>query len=226
MNGQGYTIAATLPVLKRVDSSYIVRGLPRNNRPMSKQSTKTAIENIFDSGYLDPFVFRDPLFRFVRTIGKINTAKLTKLNMEGRFMTRYMNPQENRSRWGFFQPLGLASILPIQTTVLRSLCPNLRELTLHKGINKSELRDDDLENQPSKTDEERIDETVRDVVHALPTLQKLQFSNLSYYCIKGEPLVFWALAWRWEKFVTLRHCSKKEQGSSTRVESNLESSGK
>ncbi len=118
------------------------------------------------------------MLQFFHRIGRANTSMLTKSKIEGCMKTVWnMDPDEPQPG----APLGFARILNILIPIIRSVCPNIRELTLqmedkvkNRDFKQAMLWDDDPYNNAGKSDEERIDEVVEKVVNSLDSLRLLR----------------------------------------------------
>jgi hypothetical protein len=140
----------------------------------------------------------------LRKIGPYNASLLTKIKFESHFKVGYQSSENDP------QPLGFAQLFPIYLAILRNLCGNLQELTLHTGIDKSggyskEINYDtpDIKGPSNKTNEEIVDDAVGLLVKGLPWLRKLQLGN---YKSLGDPEedVDWGPSRRWVDVVNTR----------------------
>ncbi|KAF4631158.1 hypothetical protein G7Y89_g6973 [Cudoniella acicularis] len=169
----------------------------KDGTPVSYYQEKSAIDKMFDKSdgaFHYKFIYRDPLTKFCHTIDRENTALLRQVQIEGNFRTA-----ENHWAYKHSCPIGFARLLPIRNTVLKHCCPNLREVILVNGSN-NELFGDDLESRSGKIYEERVDDTVKNLVNALPNLKKLQLGSLYRIPVDDEN-TDWGKALRWEKIV-------------------------
>lgn len=121
-------------------NTHHIPGYPnRDGRPATRNQIQRAIDMIFNRDiFHGPFAHRDPMMVFMRKIGRENASQLTNVQIHGFFRTA-----ENNPRYKFDRPIGLARILPIYTTILSNVCPNLRKLVLEQGSNNA-LWDEDV----------------------------------------------------------------------------------
>jgi hypothetical protein len=120
----------------------LIPGLPKTNgMSQSQQPVDIAIDNIFLSDNAQPhFIDSDPLLRFIRQIGRVNTSFLTNILIQGAMKTvDVATPTRNKRFSAREAAIGFARILPIHTTVLRRTCPKLRSLTLDMEDSLDEL---------------------------------------------------------------------------------------
>jgi hypothetical protein len=197
---------------------YLVPGLLKTDgtNPTHRQ-TMNAVDKMFNYKSMhQPFMCRDPLATFVRTIGQRNAGYIKSLTIQGFFKT-----VEKHGRFRSSCPITFAKNLPIHAAIIQHALPNLTKLAIYQG-NNGELWEDDLENQLGMTDEERYDEVIGKVVNVLPGLQELQHANYKFKAPKeseeGEDdddkekqdmTLPWGKALRWEGIVEQRYRQRK-----------------
>jgi hypothetical protein len=203
-----------------------IPGAPKKNgAPQSQRQTSNAIDRIFRPDTFRPkFVARDPMLDFFHRIGRDNTSLLTKIEIEGCMKTVYNTLPDHPLG---AKPLGFARIIPILTTVLKNTSPHLRELTLHmenkNRFKNSWLWDDDPYNNAGKTDEDRIDEAVEQVVSDLEPLEVLNLGNYkSFQRPENEPDWEYEDGWgssaRWMGIVSARAEQKAGEEATKKLE--------
>jgi hypothetical protein len=154
----------------------LVPGLPtEDGTPHSRRQTLSALNFMFENrSSHQPFMRRDPLATFLRTIGRTNASYITNITIEGHFKTA-----ENDWRYRNNRPITFAHILPIHFTILAHATPNFTKLAIYQGYNNA-LWEDDLDGQLGLSDEERYDEVVRNLVNDIPGLESLHLANYSF----------------------------------------------
>lgn len=138
-------------------------------------------------------------------IGRTSASHLTHVKIEGFFKTA-AGPKTLVNH----NLLRLQSILPTQTTVLKDVCTNLKELTIHRGLDKK-FWDNDTDSTSGRTYDERINDIIEKVVVGLPKLQQLYLSNYLFAPPEQQVLQDWGTALRWEKVVKDRNRAVKER---------------
>ena len=190
----------------------------KNGAPQTQRQLNKAINRMFvHDGFLPKFVGRDPMLQFFHRIGHANASLLTKVKIEGRMKTVYNTlPNELLDN----EPIGFGRILDILTIVLKNVCPNLRELTLHmedriqNTNSKDRMRwDNDPYDRLRKSDEQRIDEVVGKVVNTLDSLKALalvgQYPSISAFVDE------WGRSARWINIVKER--TKKREAAEAKA---------
>ena len=200
----------------------LVPGLPNEDgTPQSRRQTVRALNFMFDNrSNHQPFMRRDPLVTFLRTIGRTNASYITSITIEGYFKTA-----ENNWRYRDNRPITFARILPIHSTILAHATPNLTKLAIYQGYNDA-LWEDDLDGQFGLSDEDRYDEVVGNLVNNLPGLQSLDLTspyhfNAPEYIEEGNEEAEkeqrkhmarpWGKALRWEGIVDNRYKQRKKE---------------
>lgn len=207
-----------------------IPGMPRKDgTPQTPRQTQNAIERMFAPDKILPkFVARDPMLHFFHRIGRFNTSLLTKIQIEGEMKTVWdsilLADEPEPALPTYSYRIGFSRILDILTTVLKEVCPNLRELTLvmryyesladHQGP-PGDLGDEDPFNKANKSDEERIDEVVEKLVTKLVSVRDLK---LGPYAVDPAKDV-WGKSARWINLVKERARKREEEEKSTREES-------
>jgi len=168
--------------------SYLIPGLPTSQgRPQSQRQVEKAMDRLFGAKFHPNFVFRNPLCEFLHRIRRVNASFIASVKIDGYMKTGLSNDPE------YNPPLSLARILPVMTTVLKNACPSLRSLTLHMQDNErgrggwkniSLAWDDGFKPSDEMTDEQHIDDVVKKVVEALPTIGTLNLGG--YFHNKPE----------------------------------------
>ncbi|KAL2064455.1 hypothetical protein VTL71DRAFT_4949 [Oculimacula yallundae] len=131
------------------------------------------------------------------------------IKIEGHFRTTHRSSPS---------PVGLVRLLPIYTTVLNSVCLDMRSLSIHmgtetrflfmgRGVCPSKSSDSFLEMRDggitgARTDDDLIDKSVERLVHGLPTLTMLQLGD--YKTSRPGRDMKWGKARRWVQFVEKR----------------------
>jgi hypothetical protein len=198
---------------------YLVPGLANDDgTPQARHQTLNAMNRMFDYRSMhQPFMRRDPLATFLRTIGRTNSSYITDITIEGYFKT-----SEHDWRFRNNRPITFAHILPIHSTMLKHATPSLTKLAIYQGYNNA-LWEDDLEGQLGMSDEERYDDVIGKVVNALPGLRSLDLANYYFDEAKeaeeGEEKEKqqkamarpWGKALRWEGIVDARYRQHKKE---------------
>ncbi|KUJ21374.1 uncharacterized protein LY89DRAFT_770728 [Mollisia scopiformis] len=156
------------------DVAWIPGVRQRNGEPQTAEQFQAAMTEMFTDGAWRPmFVARDPMLSFFSRIGRVNTAYLTKVRIEGRLKTA-PGPRKKALYIGF------SRVLSILTPILKAACPNLKELALlvHGFEDEDEEQkwfwDHDPHNKAKLTDEDRIDAMAENVVKKLDTVKVLR----------------------------------------------------
>jgi hypothetical protein len=202
---------------------HLVPGLPHaNGNPQTHGQTMYAIHQMFDHRSMhQPFMRRDPLATFLRTIGRVNAAYITDITIQGFFKTAKDVKGERTNR-----PISFARILPIHAAILKHACPNLERLALSKGkTGNNALWAEDLNNRLGLSDEQRCDAVVEKLVNALPFLKELTLDNYNCKVPKftegqgqNDAMAFpWQSSVRWEGVVGRRY-SKRLAGKASKAE--------
>lgn len=190
----------------------------KDGSPQTPRQVKSGIERMFfPDGFLPKFVARDPMLQFFHRIGRVNTSLLTKILIEGEMKTVWDSflsadePEPKLDRYSY--RIGFSRMLDILTTVLKEVCPNLRELTLimryyenPRQISPGNLWDEDPCNKANKTDDERIDEVVEKVLTRLDSVKDLK---LGPYPVDSAEDV-WGKSARWIKLLKERARRQEE----------------
>ena len=187
-----------------------IPGLPHpNGQPQTERETAKAIEQLFKQGWQPKVIYEDSFFRFCNIVGRENIASFTKVKIEGHFRT---------ARREYTNPAGLARLLPLYTTVLKSVCLDLRNLSLHMGTETRflymgrgmclttgatpEMNHRDGKIHGAKKDEDIIDKTIERLVRDLPSFLKLQLGD--YKTSMPAHDMKWGKARYWVNFVNKR----------------------
>lgn len=185
---------------------------------INQRALTAAVEYIFDTSnenYYPQYLWRDPVTRFFRTIGKVNAARLRKVEIQGLFKKYSENPDDKR-------PLGLARLLPLYTKIFSRACCSIRTITidmtndddvlymdggLRPGAGTVEVEYfDHFPGTESMTEEEKIDVAIRKLVEGLPNLEHLQLGAFRKSTDEDEDP--WGKSVRWMKVVADRSMAK------------------
>ncbi|KAH7370175.1 hypothetical protein BKA65DRAFT_487799 [Rhexocercosporidium sp. MPI-PUGE-AT-0058] len=111
--------------------SHLIPGLPYpDGTPMSNGKIQLAIKEMFGGDIEhNSFLRRDPLVQFMRQIGPEKASLINAVKVEGFWKTAEAGKVPRLC------PIGLCELLPIYTTILNKVCPNLHHLTIFQGPN-------------------------------------------------------------------------------------------
>lgn len=161
------------------------------------------------------FLLRDNFTSWLHQIGRKNASYIRAVKFEGFFKTVEAGQAPEKC------PIGLSQLLPIYTTILNKVCPNLRFLTIFQGLN-AESWNITTKYDVGMSDEDRMDLAIMKVVRGLPQLRILHLdatpqkmpSKSQKKALKDtdvielDPSKPWGVALRWEELVAAR--TKKE----------------
>lgn len=178
------------------------------------------MENMFTSNFIPKFVGRDSMLKFFRKIGRVNASLMTKVVLEGSLKAAHREYYDG-SIWN--TRIGFATVLDVRTTVLKFVCPNLREITLHMSDKGDSLQcsntlwDDDVQNEASMSNDQKVDYVVGKVVTNLKLMRVLKLGGHQTFEAEtqenaGDFEDKWGTSVRWIKVVKERTKKRKAPG--------------
>ena len=187
---------------------HLIPGLPYENGDSPSYAKNKYVTGHMFTGNLEghEFLRRDPITGFFHQAGAFNAANLRNIKIEG-FLKTVQNGQNPRDC-----PVGLLDLLPIYTAIFKHCCHKLESLTIVLVPGAESLNVSVVNDANKKTEEQRIDEAIAQVVHGIQWLKVLELKAPVQKCLgkkkssskAQDPAYPWGTALRWEKFVADR----------------------